>query len=463
MSFLMSVTADRDARLAELSAQAGHLPIAVDAMGGDHAPGEVVAGARLAAQEKGIPVVLVGRPDELAGVEDMAVLAASEVIAMDADPGVSVRRMKDSSLVRAAETVRDGVASAMVSAGNTGAAMAASLLRMGRIRGIARPAIAIPVPSPGGPPTIMLDAGANAECSPEWLVQFGQMGAVYSRLRFGVERPRVGLMSIGEESVKGNGLVKEAHRLMSEPGWLDRVDGEFIGNVEGRDLMTPAVDVVVTDGFTGNVALKTLEGGLTAVIGWLESLADGNEGVLNAAHTLGGSLDPEATGGAILLGVRGVSIISHGSSSAWAIANAIQTAQDMLRADVVRALTAQVGSPGLSPRGDSAPRRQRLNCGVVTAEESELQCPPRPTSSRPRCGETRSSPSSGIVWPTSWRWNRRSSARDSPSPTTSTPIPWRSSRWSRPSRRSSASGRSGSASRTRTSRTSRRSGTPSTT
>jgi phosphate acyltransferase len=340
----MSVVADRDARLAELCARAGHLPIAVDAMGGDHAPGEVVAGARLAAQERGIPVLLVGRPEELAGVDDLAVLAASEVIAMDADPGASVRRMKDSSLVRAAETVRDGVASAMVSAGNTGAAMAASLLRMGRIRGIARPAIAIPIPSPGGVPTVMLDAGANAECSPEWLVQFGQMGAVYSRLRFGVERPRVGLMSIGEESVKGNGLVKEAHRLMSEPGWLDRVAGEFIGNVEGRNLMTPAVDVVVTDGFTGNVALKTLEGGLAAVMGWLESLADGNQGILSAANELGGSLDPEATGGAILLGVRGVSIISHGSSSAWAIANAIQTAQDMLRADVVRALTAQVGS-----------------------------------------------------------------------------------------------------------------------
>jgi glycerol-3-phosphate acyltransferase PlsX len=263
--------------------------------------------------------------------------------------------MKDSSLVRAAETVRDGTASAMVSAGNTGAAMAASLLRMGRIRGIARPAIAIPIPSPGSLPTIMLDAGANAECSPEWLVQFGQMGAVYSRLRFGIERPRVGLMSIGEESVKGNGLVKEAHRLMSEPGWLDRVDAEFIGNVEGRDLMTPAVDVVVTDGFTGNVALKTLEGGLTAVVGWLESLAGGNEGVLAAAHALGGSLDPEATGGAILLGVRGVSIISHGSSSAWAITTAIQTAQDMGRAEVVSAPTTQVGSPGRSPQGDSLP------------------------------------------------------------------------------------------------------------
>ena len=339
----MSTVVDADARLAELCASAGHGPIAVDAMGGDHAPGEVVAGALLAVREMGIPVLLVGRPDEIVGAEDLTVVSASEVIAMDADPGVSVRRMKDSSLVRAAESVRDGVASAMVSAGNTGAAMAASLLRMGRIRGIARPAIAIPVPCPTGKPTIMLDAGANAECSPEWLVQFGQMGVVYARLRLGVERPRVGLMSIGEESVKGNSLVKEVHRLMSVPDWLDRVDGEFIGNVEGRDLMSPDVDVVVTDGFTGNVVLKTLEGALAGVMDWLEALADGDRRVLDASSQLGRSLDPEGTGGAILLGVRGVSIISHGSSSAWAIANAIHTAQEMLRADVVETISAQVG------------------------------------------------------------------------------------------------------------------------
>src|SRR3954447_21657535 len=191
----MSALLTPDPRLAELCAAAGHLPVAVDAMGGDHAPVEVIAGARQACREMGIPVLLVGRSADLAGVDDLPVVEASQVIAMDADPGASVRRMKDSSLVRAAEQVRDGAASAMVSAGNTGAAMAASLLRMGRIRGIARPAIAIPVPCPAGKPTIMLDAGANAECSPEWLLQFGQMGVVYSRLRLGVERPRVGLMS----------------------------------------------------------------------------------------------------------------------------------------------------------------------------------------------------------------------------------------------------------------------------
>src|SRR5690606_6511248 len=151
------------------------LPVAVDAMGGDHAPGEIVAGA-LQAHERGVPVVLVGRPDELGDTGDLEVIPASEVIAMDADAGKSVRRMKDSSLVRAAEAVRDGRASAMVSAGNTGATMASALLRMGRLSGVHRPAIATPIPEPGGTPTILLDAGANAECQPEWLVQFAQMG-----------------------------------------------------------------------------------------------------------------------------------------------------------------------------------------------------------------------------------------------------------------------------------------------
>jgi glycerol-3-phosphate acyltransferase PlsX len=154
------------------------LPIAVDAMGGDHAPGEIVTGARRAAEELGIPVVLVGRSADLGDTGGLEVIEASEVIAMDAEPGSSVRKMKDSSLVRAAEAVRDGHASAMVSAGNTGATMASALLRMGRIKGINRPAIATPIPVPGSTPTTLLDAGANSECKPEWLVEFAQMGAV---------------------------------------------------------------------------------------------------------------------------------------------------------------------------------------------------------------------------------------------------------------------------------------------
>jgi glycerol-3-phosphate acyltransferase PlsX len=330
-------------------------PIAVDAMGGDHAPSAIVAGARQAAEELGIPVVLVGRPDEIdaaGGPGDLEVIPASEVIAMDADAGTSVRRMKDSSLVRAAEAVRDGRASAMVSAGNTGATMASALFRMGRIKGVARPAIATPIPVPGAPsPTILLDAGANAECQPEWLVQFAQMGAVYSRLRYGVDCPRVGLLSIGEEPAKGNPLVKATFPLLDEGEWADAADAEFAGNVEGRDLMNGSADVVVTDGFTGNVALKALEGGMHSLVSALLGAFDVDDATRAAAEVLlpalsplYAQLDPENTGGAMLLGVDGVCIISHGSSSAKAIVNACRVAAEMVEADVVGALRAAVAA-----------------------------------------------------------------------------------------------------------------------
>jgi len=251
------------------------LPIAVDAMGGDNAPEAIVLGARRAAEELGVPVVLVGRAADLGDTGGLEVIEASEVIAMDADPGSSVRTMKDSSLVRAAEAVRDGRASAMVSAGNTGATMASALLRMGRIKGVQRPAIATPIPVPGADtPTVLLDAGANAECNAEWLVQFAQMGAVFAKERFGIPAPRVGLLSIGEEPTKGNPLVKETHKLLAERSWIGSTGAEFIGNVEGRDIMTDEVDVVVTDGFTGNVALKTLEGSLKSIISSLLAAFD---------------------------------------------------------------------------------------------------------------------------------------------------------------------------------------------
>ncbi|HMQ26924.1 MAG TPA: phosphate acyltransferase PlsX [Acidimicrobiales bacterium] len=318
------------------------LPVAVDAMGGDHAPDVIVAGARRAVDELGVPVVLVGRPGELGGAAGLEVLPASEVIAMDADPGSSVRTMKDSSLVRAAEAVRDGVASAMVSAGNTGATMASALLRMGRIKGVARPAIATPIPVPNTTPTILLDAGANAECNPEWLVQFGQMGAVLCRERYGIETPRVGLLSIGEEKTKGNPLVKATHALMDEPGWLDVAGGTFVGNVEGRDIMSDEVDVVVTDGFTGNVALKSLEGGLGSLINALYGVFASTEETKKAADVLLPALvplaeqfDPNNTGGAMLLGVNGVCIISHGSSNDTAIVNAVKVANEMIEAGLV--------------------------------------------------------------------------------------------------------------------------------
>ena len=311
-------------------------------MGGDRAPDEIVAGARRAAAELGVPVCLVGRPEELTDVGDLEVIAASEVIAMDAEPGSSVRRMTDSSLVRAAEAVRDGRASAMVSAGNTGATMASALLRMGRIKGISRPAIATPIPAPGTTPTTLLDAGANAECKPEWLVEFARMGAVYARDRFAIERPRVGLLSIGEEAGKGSPFVKESFGLLSDPEWAAAVDADWIGNVEGRDVMTDEVDVIVTDGFTGNVTLKTLEGAMKALIGRLLTAIDSDDETRAAGIALGPALDsmvaelhPDTTGGALLLGVRGVCVISHGSSGADAMVNAIRVASEMVEVEMV--------------------------------------------------------------------------------------------------------------------------------
>ena len=317
-------------------------PIAVDAMGGDRGPTEIVAGARRAAEELGVPVMLVGRLDEMGDTGGLEVIEAAEVIPMDAEPGSSVRTMKDSSLVRAAEAVRDGRASAMVSAGNTGAAMGAALLRMGRIRGIARPAIATPIPTPGATPTTMLDSGANAECRPEWLVQFARMGAVYARDRFGIERPRVGLLSIGEEAGKGNDFTKAVFELLADGGWASDVGADWIGNVEGRDIMTPDVDVVVTDGFTGNVTLKALEGALRALFGRLMVAIDSDDTAREAGEMLAPALGqmaqelhPDSVGGALLLGVRGVCVISHGKSSAAAIMNAIGVAREMVAAGMV--------------------------------------------------------------------------------------------------------------------------------
>src|SRR5829696_8495431 len=241
-------------------------PIAIDAMGGDNAPDEIVIGARQAA-ESAIPVVLVGPPDlpQRVDIGDLPLIEASEVISMDEDPAGGVRRKKDSTLVRAAEAVRDGRAPAMISAGNTGATMAAALLRMGRVKGVSRPAVATPIPVPGSGPTILLDAGANSEVQADWLVQFAQMGAVYARHRFGIAAPRVGLLSIGEEPGKGDSLRKEAYELLIAASGADS-DLNFLGNVEGRDVMSDNADVIVTDGFTGNVVLKTLEGGMKAVI-----------------------------------------------------------------------------------------------------------------------------------------------------------------------------------------------------
>ena len=319
------------------------LPVAVDVMGGDKAPAEIVAGCVQAAEELGIGILLVGRPDALEGLDKggLEVVPATEVIDMAEDPGKAVRTKKDSSLVRAAEAVRDGRASAMLSAGNTGATMASALLRTGRIKGVLRPAIVTPIPVPGSAtPTALLDAGANVECSPEMLVQFAHMGSAYFRARYGAAEPRVGLLSIGEEPGKGGPLRKEAYELLlREPGL------SFLGNVEGRDVMSDAVDVCVTDGFTGNVTLKALEGGMRALSAAVAGILLGTEEARAASETLlpafaelAAELDPESHGGAMLLGTDGLCIISHGSSSARAVVNALRTARDMVQADLVGAI-----------------------------------------------------------------------------------------------------------------------------
>ncbi|MCP3989096.1 MAG: phosphate acyltransferase PlsX [Actinomycetia bacterium] len=325
------------------------LPVAVDAMGGDDAPSVMVEGALMAHRNFGVPVVLVGDPGRLGDTGPLEVLPASEVIPMGAEPATMVRRMKDASVVRAAEAVRDGRASALLSAGNTGAAMAASLLRMGRIKGVARPAIAVPFPVVASTPTMVLDCGANADSQPEWLVQFAMMGAVYVRESYGVATPRVGILTIGEEAGKGNSLVKAACALLEDGEWAKRCGADYIGNVEGRDLLIGTADVVVTDGFTGNVVLKSLEGGyavfedsvratLAAVAPEIAPAEVIDRIVSSALNPMFAGFDPVLTGAALMLGTRGVALISHGSSTAVAISNAIVTADGLVDIDIVSSL-----------------------------------------------------------------------------------------------------------------------------
>ncbi len=312
------------------------LPIALDAMGGDFAPELVIKGARRAVDELGLEVTLVGVPELMGDPLGLPVVACTEVIAMDDEPGSSVRKKKDSSLVRCAELVRDGHASAMVSAGNTGATMAAALLRMGRLPGVVRPCIATPIPNPGRAPSTMVDAGANAECTPEMLLQFAQLASAFAGARFSIESPSVGLLSIGEESSKGTPLVKETHELLAQSGL------NFFGNVEGRDLIPAPVDVIVTDGFTGNVALKTLEGAFKFIFSTILTALDTDEASRAAGQALMPyllphvtTLSPEYQGGAMLLGLKGLCVISHGSSNDTAIMNALRVAAEMDAAGVV--------------------------------------------------------------------------------------------------------------------------------
>lgn len=317
-------------------------PIVVDAMGGDNAPSVIVEGVR-EALSSGIPVELVGDPARISDYDGITLHAALEVIEMDDEPGRAVRTKKDSSIVRAAECVRDGHASAMVSAGNTGAVAAAALLRMKRLKGVNRPAIATTLPVPGRAPKILLDSGAMADCQADWLHQFARMGSAFAQVRYEVTSPRIGLVSIGEEPEKGNQLVKEAHHLLADDSTIN-----FIGNVEGRDVLDGDVDVLVADGFTGNVILKTLEGTVQFLVNQIISALSTDDAAEVGTQALGhlapiaAELNPDAVGGAMLLGVNGVAIISHGSAGPTAIVNACKVAQDMVERDLVGELAAAI-------------------------------------------------------------------------------------------------------------------------
>jgi glycerol-3-phosphate acyltransferase PlsX len=329
--------------------------VALDAMGGDRAPEAMVAGALDARDELGIRVLLVGDEERLsvllrdAGRGELPVLHAPEVIGMAEEGALAVRRREGSSLVAAAQAVREGRAHAMVSAGNTGAAMAAALLTWGRIKGAKRPAVAVVLP-PLDTPTLLLDAGANADCRPEHLRQFALLGSAYASLRFGLEKPRVALLNIGEEEGKGNQLAREAYALLAAE---ERID--FAGNLEGRELAAHAADVVVTDGFTGNVALKVIEGVasmiLRRLLASLSSLGEEEmKAVLPALAGLREELDYRVVGGAPLLGVRGICMIAHGSSDALAVKNSLRAAAEAVEMGLVerteRLLAAGGGEEG---------------------------------------------------------------------------------------------------------------------
>jgi glycerol-3-phosphate acyltransferase PlsX len=313
--------------------------VAVDALGGDRGPADIVAGARAAASADVVPVLF--GPADLDGA-GLAVIPTSQEIGMEEKPADAVRAKPDSSLVAACHAVGAGETQAVVSAGNTGAMLAACLLELRRLPGVLRPAIAVPLPARRGP-SVLIDSGANADARPEHLLQFGHMGALFAEEILGIERPVVRLLSIGEEPEKGNQLTLEAHELLAGS------DLNFDGNVESRDLLAGAADVVVCDGFTGNVCLKLLEGTIKVVLDSLRAeIAASRRGrvggllIRPAARGVRRRLDPDTYGGAYLLGLNGISVIAHGSSSPRAIANAIRLAARGVEHDLVGRLAARL-------------------------------------------------------------------------------------------------------------------------
>ena len=321
--------------------------IALDVMGGDNAPAETVAGAVLAV-ESGVDVLLVGDSTQIheelerAGA-DLPLLHAPDTIEMGEDVGRALREKPDSSVATCARLTRDGEVAGFVSAGSTGAAMAAAALIIGRIPGVLRPTIATIFPTIGSP-TVVVDSGANPEVKPEHLVQFAAMGAVFSEVVLGVERPRVALLNIGEEPGKGRQLDKDTFvRLQAS-------DLHFVGNVEGRALSKDEADVIVTDGFTGNVFLKTVEGAAALLsILFLEALStispEASAELIPRLEPIRHRMDYENTGGAHLLGVEGVVVIAHGSSTRRSVSNALRLASDGAERGLPDRVAARIAAP----------------------------------------------------------------------------------------------------------------------
>ena len=323
--------------------------VAVDALGGDHAPEAVVEGALLAAGEL-LRVVLVGPPERLAallpagGHPHIEIVPAADKISSGDEPVEAVRNRPDSSLVVAARLLADGRADAFVSMGNTGAALAAGLLHVHRIKGVLRPALCTLLPAVPLP-IVFLDAGANAEVRPEGLRQFAVLGQTFAQEMLGIQRPTVGLLSIGEEPSKGTQAVIEAHRLIAADPQIN-----FYGNVEGRDLSRHVVDVIVADGFAGNIALKVFEGTARTIVGEIRNAVLGSlRAKIGAAimsrdlRKISEALDPEQYGGAYLLGLRRPMIVGHGSSRARGIASGIRTASRGVTSELLPTIARRVG------------------------------------------------------------------------------------------------------------------------
>lgn len=355
--------------------------IAVDAMGGDNAPGVVLDGCSQAlAADEHLHVVLCG-PEEVVGPfasqhERCEARATTEVITMAEHPANAVRSKKDSSLVVGCRLVKEGTAQGFFSAGSTGACLAAATLVIGRIKGVKRPALAMNIPSPVKP-VLLTDVGANADCKPEYLVQFAQMATVYMEKIVGVENPRVALLNIGEEETKGSAFAQEAFALMKEHV------PNFAGNGEGGDILPGNFDIFVTDGFTGNVCLKTIEGTAKVLFKSLKGIMKSSPVSMLGALTMKGGLQelmtkvsPDTYGGAPLLGVKGACIVGHGSANATSIKNGILTTAGVVRSGVSDVIAQAVAADAeraadVQPTFEGEAQRAGSNAEAASTAQAE--------------------------------------------------------------------------------------------